>query len=86
MGEYNFTEKGFDEFLYWQRNDKKMAKRIYNLLKSIDREGPMQGIGKPEPLKGRPGYSRRIDEKNRLIYDVEDGRITIESCLGHYDD
>lgn len=86
MGEYNFTDKGFEQYVYWQTQDKKTLKRINQLLKSIDREGPMQGIGKPEPLKGEDGFSRRIDDANRLVYRVDDGRITIKSCRGHYDE
>ncbi|MCI8275192.1 MAG: type II toxin-antitoxin system YoeB family toxin, partial [Lachnospiraceae bacterium] len=57
------------------------------LLEDIKRNGAMQGIGKPEPLKHRPGYSRRIDEKNRLVYDIDElQNIKIISCRGHYDD
>ncbi len=86
MGEFNFTDKGFEDYVYWQHNDRKTLKRINQILKSIDREGPMQGIGKPEPLKHEVGYSRRTDDANRLVYDVHDGRITVQSCRGHYDD
>ncbi len=86
MGEYNFTEKGFEQYMYWQSQDRKTLKRINSLLQSISREGAAKGIGKPEPLKHQPGYSRRIDDENRLVYDVENDRITIRSCRGHYDD
>ena len=48
MGEFNFTDRGFENYLYWQEHDKKVAARINELLKSIDREGPMKGIEKPE--------------------------------------
>ena len=58
-----FTDKGFADYVYWQFEDRKTVKRINNLLEDIKRNGAMQGIGKPEPLKHRPGYSRRIDEK-----------------------
>ena len=85
MSEYKFTEDGFEDYIYWQTKDKRIAKKINELLKSISREGAMKGIGKPEPLKYRPGYSRRIDESNRLVYDVEGGQITIKSCRGHYE-
>lgn len=86
MGEFNFTEKGFEHYLYWQQQDKKTLKKINQLLRSIDRDGPMHGIGKPETLKHEPGYSRRIDDANRLVYDVQNGRITVQSCKGHYDE
>ena len=71
MGNYMFTEDGFKDYVYWQTTDRKIAKRINELLKNIDRDGPMEGIGHPERLKNRKSYSRRIDEKNRLVYDVE---------------
>lgn len=87
MSNFNFTELGFEDYLYWQSQDKKTLKKINELLKDISRNGAMQGIGKPEPLKYRPGYSRRIDDKNRLIYNVAaDGNIQIISCRGHYED
>ena len=86
MGNFYFTEKGFDHYQYWQGQDRKTLKKINQLLKSIDWDGPMQGIGKPEPLKYEPGYSRRIDEENRLVYNVDGDIITVKSCKGHYDD
>lgn len=87
MNDLTFTDKGFADYVYWQLEDRKTVKRINHLLEDIKRNGVMQGIGKPEPLKHRPGYSRRIDEKNRLVYDI-DGlqNIKIISCRGHYDD
>ena len=61
--------------------------KINDLLKSVDREGAMKGIGRPEVLKYRKGeYSRRIDEANRLVYEVHGTQIVIKSCRGHYDD
>ncbi len=81
-----WSDEAWEEYLYWQETDKKKAKKINDLLKSIEREGAMKGIGKPEPLKYRKGYSRRIDEGNRLAYDVEDGVLYIYACRGHYDD
>ena len=57
------------------------------MVKDIERNGKADGIGKPEPLRYRNGWSRRIDEKNRLVYDVdEDGNILIASCKGHYEE
>lgn len=71
MNDFTFTAEGFQDYLYWQRQDKKTLKKINILLEDIRRNGVMQGIGKPEPLKHRSGYSRRVDEYNRLIYDVD---------------
>jgi len=81
-----FAEDGWSEYLYWQTQDKKTLKRINQLLQSIERDGVLEGIGKPEPLKYRPGYSRRIDDCNRLIYDIDELHdIKIISCKGHYE-
>lgn len=87
MSDLTFTENAFAEYLYWQTQDKKTLKRINLLLKDILRE-PFEGIGKPEPLKDdKSGYwSRRIDETNRLVYRVSEGRIEIYQCKGHFDD
>ena len=85
MSDFIFSEKGFEHYVYWQTQDKKTLRKINHLLRSISRDGAMNGEGKPEPLKGRSGYSRRIDDKNRLIYDVSGESITIISCRGHYD-
>ncbi|MCL2111341.1 MAG: Txe/YoeB family addiction module toxin [Clostridiales bacterium] len=80
-------DKAWDEYISWQREDRKTLKRINELLKDIDRQ-PFTGIGKPEPLKGdRQGYwSRRIDETNRIVYKVEQSQIVIVQCGGHYGD
>ena len=82
-----FTERALSEYMEWQTGDKKTLKRINELIKSIQRDGFMGGIGKAEPLKYRKGYSRRIDETNRLIYRIDsDKNLEILSCKGHYDD
>ena len=82
-----FTENAFQEYLEWQGEDKKTLFRINELIKSIQREGFMKGIGKPEVLKGRKEYSRKIDEANRLVYIGDKERnLVITSCKGHYDD
>ena len=86
MSKLTFAEKAWDEYLYWQNNDKKTLKRINQLLKDITRNRN-DGIGKPEPLRYRDGWSRRIDDVNRLVYQPKgDGSIEIIQCKGHYDD
>lgn len=87
MNDLTFDSKGWNDYLYWQMQDKKTLKRINNLLDDIKRNGAMKGIGKPEKLKSRDGYSRRIDETNRLVYDIDELKnIKIISCKGHYED
>lgn len=82
-----WSDRSWDDYLYWQTQDKKTLKKINELVKDIERNGVSKGIGKPEPLKYRKGWSRRIDEKNRLVYDV-DGKenLLIASCRGHYEE
>lgn len=87
MNEFTFTAKGFEDYRYWQNQDRKTLKKINDLIEDIKRNGTMKGIGKPEPLRYRPGYSRRIDDKNRLVYDIDElENIRIISCKGHYED
>ena len=76
----------WEDYLYWQGQDKKTLKRINQLVKDIIRN-PFEGIGKPEPLKGNlTGFwSRRIDEEHRLVYVVEDSIVVLISCRGHYE-
>ena len=73
-----WLDDAWDDYLYWQTQDKRMVKRINQLLKDIDNNG-YDGIGKPEPLKyNLQGlWSRRIDEEHRLVYRINDGRIDI---------
>jgi len=86
MSKLSFAENAWNEYLYWQNNDKKTLKRINLLLKDIMRNGN-DGIGKPEPLRHREGWSRRIDDVNRLVYKHQnDGSVEILQCKGHYDD
>lgn len=82
-----WTDNAWEDYLYWQTQDKRTLKRINMILKDIDRQ-PFTGLGKPESLKGdKQGYwSRRIDEVNRIIYKVENDQIIIVQCGGHYDD
>ena len=82
-----WEDDAWEDYVYWQTQDKKTLKRINALLKDIDRNG-YEGIGKPEPLTGNwSGYwSRRIDEKNRLVYRIVDETIRIAQCRTHYGD
>jgi toxin YoeB len=83
---YIFVEESWDDYLYWQKTDKKKLQRINELLKDIARQ-PYDGIGKPEPLKHQLAgfWSRRIDEEHRLIYSVRGDEILIAKCRYHYD-
>ncbi|MBD5105111.1 MAG: Txe/YoeB family addiction module toxin [Ruminococcaceae bacterium] len=80
-----WDDYAWEDYLYWQTQDKKTLKRINILLQDIDRNG-YQGIGKPEALKGnlQGWYSRRIDETNRLIYRINGDTIEILQCRTHY--
>jgi toxin YoeB len=82
-----WTDDSWEQYLYWQDQDKKTLRKLNKLLTDIDRNGN-QGIGHPEPLKGNLSgwWSREIDEKNRLIYKIEDDCIKIYQCKNHYDD
>ena len=82
-----WSDRAWEEYLYWQMQDKKTLKKINELVKDIERNGAITRIGKPEPLKHRKAYSRRIDQVNRLVYDIdENGNLWIISCKGHYED
>ena len=81
-----WDEEAWSDYLYWQTQDKKTLKKINALLNDAMRN-PFEGIGKPEPLKHYSGYwSRRIDEKNRVIYKVDGDSLIIAAVKGHYDD
>lgn len=82
-----WEEKAWEEYCYWQVQDKKMLKRINTIIKDIKRDS-FTGIGKPEPLKENlSGYwSRRIDSINRIVYAVTSEYILIISCKGHYNE
>ncbi len=87
-----FDTNGFDDYKSWLHDDKSKYERINSLITSIQRDGPLGGIGKPEPLKGnyKGNYSRRIDDKNRLIYQYQQNKQTgdtntiITGCKEHY--
>lgn len=80
-----FYAKALDDFYEWESTDKKIFKRIKELIKDITRN-PFEGIGKPEPLKHElSGYwSRRIDDEHRLVYKISDNTLYILSCKEHY--
>jgi toxin YoeB len=82
-----WSGEAWEEYLYWQTQDKKTFKRINQLIKDIDRNG-YTGIGKPEPLVGNLSgwWSRKIDDKNRLVYRLCNGNIEIVQCKTHYKD
>ncbi|MBA5248092.1 YoeB toxin protein [hydrothermal vent metagenome] len=81
-----WTSKAWNDYIYWQTQDKKTLKRINKLIDDTMRH-PFDGIGKPEPLKGDLSgfWSRRMDEKNRLIYKLNNNQLTIIACRYHYD-
>ncbi len=82
-----WSDLAWDEYLQWQILDKKTLKKINALIKDIERNGLSEGIGKPEPLKYRKAWSRRIDRENRLLYNIDkDNNLLIISCKGHYED
>lgn len=82
-----WSDRAWEEYLYWQMQDKKTLKKINELIKDIERNGALISIGKPEPLRYRKAYSRRIDQTNRLIYDIDEhGNLWIISCKGHYEE
>ncbi|MCX8588002.1 MULTISPECIES: Txe/YoeB family addiction module toxin [unclassified Gilliamella] len=80
-----FSDESWNDYLYWQATDKKMIKRINELLKDISKT-PFSGVGKPEALKfNLSGYwSRRINSEDRLVYKIENNCIIILSCRYHY--
>ena len=82
-----WTDKAWEDYIYWQSQDKKTLKHINQLIKDIERNG-YDGIGKPEPLKGDllGWMSRHIDDTNRIIYRIENNQITISHCRTHYGD
>ena len=85
----NFTKTGWSDYIYWQEHDKKTLKQINRLIEDIERNG-YDGIGKPEPLRGKLSgwWSRRINAKHRLLYRIigEESAVEILQCQGHYDD
>lgn len=83
----SWSDSAWDEYVWWQGQDRKTLRRINQILRDIDRD-PFDGIGKPEPLRGELSglWSRRIDASNRLVYEVAGGTIVIYSVRDHYSD
>ena len=82
-----FSESGWQDYLYWQTQDKKTLKRVNRILQDIERNGH-EGIGKPEPLRGNLSgfHSRRIDDSNRVVDQLAEDAIEIIQCRGRYAD
>ena len=80
-----FAEKAWEDYLFWQRDDPKIIRRIHELIKDATRH-PFEGIGKPEPLRhALTGYwSRRITEEHRMVYKAFDGDLLIAQLRYHY--
>ena len=84
----SFTLDGLEDYIYWQKQDKRTLKKVNQLIIDIVRNGN-EGLGHPEPLKHdlSDKWSREIDKKNRLTYKIhDDDRVEIFSCKGHYSD
>lgn len=82
-----FSDAAWEDYTYWETQDRKTLKRIFKLIDDIDRNG-YDGIGKPERLSGDLSdyWSRRIDEKNRIVYRIKENVIQIIQCGSHYRD
>ncbi len=80
-----FAEQAWEDYLYWQKTDKKLLERINTLIKDITRS-PFEGIGKPEPLKNAlSGYwSRRINDEHRIVYKIAEGSVLLAQLRYHY--
>ncbi|MEI6728432.1 MAG: Txe/YoeB family addiction module toxin [bacterium] len=85
MYSVGFDKNGWEDYCHWKNQDKKTIKKIDELIKELFKN-PFVGIGKPEPLKQNlTGFwSRRIDEKNRVVYKIEKNNVTVIRCRGHY--
>lgn len=80
-----WTDDVWDDYLWWQQHDRKMLKRINQLIRDVERDS-FNGIGKPEPLRGELSgmWSRRINQEDRLVYEVAEGQLIIYSAKDHY--
>ncbi len=82
-----WTDRAWEDYLYWQTQDRKTLRRVNELIRDIERN-PYNGTGQPEALRGNLSgqWSRRIDKFNRLVYRIQDEAVVILQCLGHYGD
>ena len=82
-----WTDRAWEDYLYWQGQDRRTLKKVNQLITDIERNG-YTGIGKPEPLRGDLSgwWSRHIDNANRIVYRLKNGNVEIAQCKGHYDD
>lgn len=82
-----FTPTAWEQYKEWIKTDRKVIKRINDLIQSIDRDGLLTGIGKPEILKHRKACSRRITDEHRLVYNFDEKQnLIVYACHGHYED
>lgn len=82
-----FTPTAWEQYTEWIKTDRKVINRINDLIQSIDRDGLLTGIGKPEILKHRKACSRRITDEHRLVYNFDDKQnLIVYACRGHYED
>lgn len=81
----NWSDDAWEDYEYWQTQDRRVVAKINKLLKDIDRNGVSKGEGKPEYLKYIKAWSRRINAEDRLVYDIVDEKLCIYSCKGHYE-
>lgn len=84
----SWHDYAWEDYVYWQSQDKKTLKKINKLIEDIERNGEASGTGKPEPLGGNLSgwWSRRIDDKNRIVYRIRNDRLEILQCGSHYRD
>ena len=82
-----WAPEAWEDYVWWQSQDRKTLKRINQLIKDIERNGLSEGVGKPEPLRGDLSglWSRRINEKDRLVYRIDGMNLEIASCRYHYE-
>jgi toxin YoeB len=80
-----FTASGWEDYLYWQTQDKRVLKKVNELIKDCQRS-PFKGTGKPEPLRGdlAGAWSRRITDEHRLVYTISDKEVRVVACRYHY--
>jgi toxin YoeB len=80
-----FGTRAWEDYVYWQETDRTVLRRINALIKDIERQ-PFSGIGKPEPLKHQLSgfWSRRVDDRHRLVYTIEQGVLLVAQCRDHY--